>query len=537
MQKTESQDLESLSNGRWITLSKNNYFWKVMIDAVDATKGADQQYRLSICYGKNLSLASKKEPSHVHDFESREQAMQNLSKVFKEKLKNGYELFFDVSAVDEKENKKSGKKSATKIQKLTDPEESHKTLLQSVNVPAIFIEDFEEKMKKKASENTQQDANLGKRERTEEKQPKSNKKTTTAQNSGKKTPMQPVPMSLTEVLDNPAASGYSAHKMLKSENKSASKMIEQPSLPSQALPATSSSQKFLQNPHSQPTSAAKKAPQVSPSDPPFLSLAEVSEISKAAGVEDDREEANRLFKKRIQGTILYQVEHNPKLFTQQMIIQAKEEHLYVEYSVDEDLTINKHLLFRFENRSIAIKAADVAAEKCYKAGFFEDETPSAMIGMGSINVLKTKHRELYSNYSSHVEEVPVASNGHHGRDEFSAAKQGCMIIEDLTLQEDEDQMEGGCMEVEEIQEDLPIGDNLLVDHFSHSAFVGDKELPSLQDVFEIDSAKRQEEVCKFRETKELTTNSKMQPLGPNSEGMIALMLLQTVKPTIDVTSK
>ena len=108
------EDINDLKEDYWVLLVKNLLFWKAKLTTVQVDEMVDgapmkvDKVHLSIGYGKNKANSLNSEPSQVIEYENREKAVANLTKLFKDKIKNGYEAssFEICCGMETKENEK-----------------------------------------------------------------------------------------------------------------------------------------------------------------------------------------------------------------------------------------------------------------------------------------------------------------------------------------------------------------------------------------------------------------------------------------------
>lgn len=485
--------IESLQDGEWLILSKNSLFWKARLDPSDQSKGSI----LSISYGKSLCQALKAETSQAFEHPTREKAMTALNKLVKEKAKNGYSLY--TEAVEEKENRpdhKFGKASPIPIKggKIDVEAIEH----QCQHIPLILTEDFEEKIIARTAEKArdQSDANLGKRQKSTD---------------AKKARIEdvehshPAAMSLTEILNKPSNSKRAASRNTTAHKEQEQKPVENTPMKEEVIIKSSSKVDSVKSKLSYKEKQDSNAKQTSQTEE-----------------EKVNQSVNALLERKVTGSDLYGVHNNTKHFTVQVLVQATDQWVFLDYSVAEDISINKKLLLKWTSNDDAALAAQkqisALQEGGYKISNFE---PPALISFGTISTLSQKaqmFQDCLDIHPSQITDVSQAVLGHHSADES------------------EEEAE------EKKTEKQVVAANLEIDQLSHSvATLNDESVKELA-LADFDSesiAERTKEYERFRDENERGTlmapNKHVQPLGPSAPGMIAVMLLNPYK-NMDVSS-
>ena len=230
-------------------------------------------------------------------------------------------------------------------------------------------------------------------------------------------------------------------------------------------------------------------------------------------------EWNKFLELSVIGSELYNIRRNNKHFTKQIIHQVKDQFMYVEYSVAEDLTINKKMLLKLPDNDSAFEAAESYLANLLDIGFKVcTSEPPVLISLGTISSLMNKPQIFHDCSKLSPAEVEKITS--------------CI----LEQKECEDLVES--KEERNLDKQI-IGDNIDYDYLSHSHAT--LHAASISDLpFTTNLGSRQERLAEYERYKiEKQTNShhkNIQPIGPASEGMISIMLLNQYK-NMDVSSK
>jgi hypothetical protein len=535
---TEIPDVAKLENGQWIILTKNSLYWKARIDTVEGS----QNLKLVICYGKSLGMLDRSEPSQVYEHEERSKTLSHLTKLLKDKVKNGYSQF--IGEIEEKENKhlkeyKEAKEFKRNKPSLKSADKSDSWAPLHVehyckHMPSILTgnpDDESEKEAKNKSSSEDEDEASDKEDSQDESEDKKQPEASQDQLLGKRQPQHLPLMSIHEILDK-KQSPQNPHRIHSSRKQVDPISPKISNHNSGSKPASSTKQvKMNQEPISQDIYFD-----------PFIdthllhkkTFQSTRPRSKRLDDDNDAEhhelvEVNRLFKKLILGSVLYKVEHNDKVFTQQVIIQSKDEYLYIEYSVIEDMSINQVQLHQFPSTQHALQAVEIYARYCNDCGYAEKEALVPMVTSGTISILKTRPKTSYVHETDggvtliEVEEKKVESR-------TSTNKKGGSNTKPTDAEEKE----------EEEEEPVVVGTNLDYDVLSHSAYDAQIEVQKTQaninqQLTAAEVKARTEEMHSYKPNAK--SFSGINPLGSPAESMISLQLLHNFKPTIEINSK
>lgn len=494
MADTAKQLLETFRDGEWLILSKNSLFWKARLDPSEENAGSSI---LSISYGKSLCQALKAETSQAFEHSTREKAIAALTKLVKEKSKNGYELYSEPS--EEKENRpetRPGKASPLPIKggKIDVEAIEH----QCLHIPLILTEDFEERTNTRTAEKKrdQGDASLGKRQRSTEAK---------AAIDEMSDHQPPASISISDVL-NKNSKKFSSRQGTAQKDENLN--VEATPLKEEQAPKSASRNN---------TTKSKLS---------ILEKTNHSQTKKDEVMDEEKPsvQVNELLEKKVSGRDLYNVTNNTKLFTTLVLVQVFEQWLYLEYSVDEDMSINRKKLLKLESNEAAAVAAHSQIERLQESGFKKcDSEPPILISIGTISTL-TPRIQIFQDCTD-ISPDEIAEAG-----------------KEIFVQATDSSVEKGIEKEEKITEKQVIITNLDYDLLSHSeASLHEGTIKDLPSVLIIDDHKEEKlrEYERYKKEMEkgtvLASNRNVQPLGPSSQGMIAVMLLNQYK-NMDVSS-
>lgn len=529
-------ELDGLKDGNWFILSKNQLFWKARLDPSENSDGSI----LSISYGKSLSQLMTTKTSQAFEHETRENAMTALAKLVKEKAKNGYEIH--MSMLQDKENKpadkKSGKKSPMKTSKLTKIEVDQ-IEHRCNHIPLILTEDFEERNLAKTAEKERnldmEDSSLGKRNKSGNKKTHQNKRDSEMKDLGA---VLPQAMTIDEMLDKP--SGKKRTQEAEPQNKVPENTPRKEASPLKQVSGQKSVKSKASN--QSETKEAPKSLQKTPSNKKSIKSASKNQEEKMEEEElKPNVEVNLLMECKITGNELYHTTHNSRQFTRQILIQVSNEYIYFEYSVAEDLTMSSKLLLKFSSNSQAVEASNIQTFHLEERGFKSSSSlPPNMITPGTITTIVNREScfvdcsakdpsDVLSMTSDMLSLKIVDTNDRHVND--SVVDDDVKMISDRMIEE-------------KVVEKQIVGDNVDYELMSHSEVTISFEKVGRNKGVEVvceDRDARKQEMERFVEEASkgngVNGNKFVQPLGPNSDSMIGLILLNQYKSTIEISSK
>ena len=610
---TTSEELANLKNGDWILLVKNSLFWKAKVELEQLQPDGEERFLLQIGYGKNKALSLHSDPSQALPYPTREKAIANLAKLFKDKIKNGYESSsFELCELQAgKEARPSTQKKAKEPEienkPVVNPEANSHIEHKCQQIPTVLTFNFGDSDGeagrreegdswtgggREEAEEEEEDFTLGKRN-LDEHQKASNLAGEEAESQAKAKSENL--MSIRDMLDQKKAAQHDlkcAQQNLKRPSDSflsntpkrepdAKKSSKENSLAKVA--ATSHSRNApnsqskdsagprqfgisLQNSSHKQPAVLETEEQVSKSNrkwSPFPTQEQMSQVAQAhaqAMEEEPAEAVNWFFKRRIHGTNLYEVSQHGKTFTESLTIQTKEQYLYLEYEVNEDMTLNRKELHQFSNAVQPVRAAAEIAQRVRENGYVKEaEELSAGLGYGTISSLKSRSQH-FRDHTKQAGTLPEALvDSHTPQPSAQKANPARLQPESERRSAEEEKAEEGS--VEQPEESRPLaevkesesaeeeneeqGENLQYECLSHSrsSLVQEPlEVQSSAPLIELylDSLERRK---LQREAWQGSTGQKRQnsmgiyPLGQGCEGMIPLMLLHNFKPSLDINSR
>ena len=520
-------ELDNLKDGDWLVMSKNSLFWKARLDPSDE---ADSTI-LSISYGKNLSQAMNAETSQAFEHTDRNKAMHALSKLIKEKVKSGYGLYRNKS--QDKENKpadkKGGKKSpirSGKMSKIEIDQIEHRCN----HIPLILTEDFEQRNLYKTAEKVRDDdlddATLGKRSKSNTKKTRQNRRDEEIKDYGA---ILPQAMTIDEILDKPSGNKKAQ------EFETANRVPENTPRKEQSTRKQPSSQKSVKSKISN-LSEVKEVPASQTKTPSNQKVPKSADKATNENMDEDEiskpsVEINQMMECKINGSDLYKIANNTRQFTRHVIIQVRDEYLYFEHSVAEDLTLISKLLIQFSSNEMAVEASNIQTFHLEEKGFkTSNSEPPNLITPGTVTTMKQRESDFKDCSTGEPREILEKTSE----------------ILSLNLCSATNKTTPDIIAEEKVVEKQMVGDNMDFELLSHSelSLNGDisgklKARSSELSANEITS--RKQEMDKYNEEMKkpngISGNRHIQALGPNSDSMIALMLLNQYKSTIEVSSK
>jgi hypothetical protein len=433
--------LSNLSDGDWILLVKNSLFWKAKIEQQPLQPDGEERYLLKIGYGKNKALSLHSDPSQELQYPSRDKAINNLNKLFKDKIKNGYEpsTFELCEQQASKEPKPSNQKKARDLEVDTvagfDPEANNLIEHKCQKIPTVLTFNFgdsdgeangllqrDDSAEEDQQEEEEEDFTLGKRNieahHNEDFPAEDQADKQEATNSDHL-------MTISDMLDQKRLASSDAkfvpqiHKrppdyFLSNTPKRETDTKKTSKETSQAKVATSSNSR--QPPPSQSkehqaqrmlgvslsASLSQQAHHETEEQTsrqnrnwcPFPNADQMSQFARThleATEVQMPEPINWVFKRKIHGTNLYEVSQHCKTFTESLTIQTKDIYLYLEYEVNEDMALSKKELHQFSNSMQPVMAAIQIEHRVKDHGYVrETEELSAGLGYGTINSLKSR---------------------------------------------------------------------------------------------------------------------------------------------------
>src|SRR3990167_8265802 len=226
--------------------------------------------------------------------------------------------------------------------------------------------------------------------------------------------------------------------------------------------------------------------------------------------------ASKVFSRRVSGENLYGPGAKSKTFTQIVLLQVREEYFYTEYRVEQDPALEKKSLFRMESHAAALASIEENEQILAKEGYCEEEGEGySLITSGAIQLMIHRGQNQNSLFKDLTQSEDV----------FQALSEEEQLAESLQLVEAPE-----IVEPEPAFEPLQIGENLQYDLMSHSDEQQTwKAGEGLQQPSESRTVERERSLAG-----ELKSACRIQPLGPPSDGMQPVMLLQTYKDTIEV---
>lgn len=609
---TTSEELANLKNGDWILLVKNSLFWKAKVELEQLQPDGEERFLLQIGYGKNKALSLHSDPSQALPYPTRDKAIANLAKLFKDKIKNGYEpSSFDLCELQAgKEAKPSTQKKAKEPEienkPVFNPEANSHIEHKCQQIPTVLTFNFGDsdgeagKQEDRDSwtgddreaEEEEEDFTLGKRN-LEEHQMASN--LPAEEEERQAIAKSENLMSIRDMLDQKKAAQHdlkSAQQNLKRPSDSflsntpkrepdAKKSSKENSLAKVA--ATSHSRNAqnsqskdsggprqfgisLQNSSHKQPAVLETEEQISKSNrkwSPFPTQDQMAQVAQApaqAMEEEPLEAVNWFFKRRIHGTHLYEVSQHGKTFTESLTIQTKEQYLYLEYEVNEDMTLNRKELHQFSNAVQPVRAAAEIAQRVRENGYVKEaEELSAGLGFGTISSLKSRslHFRDHTRQTGPLPEAqvdsqtpqPSAQKANPARPQPDSERRSAeeeKAEQGSSEQPEEPRPLAVAKESESVEEENEEqGENLQYEWLSHSrsSLVQEPlEVQSsapLRDLYldTLERRKLQREAWQGSTGQKRQNSVSIHPLGPGCEGMIPLMLLHSFKPSLDINSR
>ncbi len=434
------EDLSNLGNGEWILLVKNSLFWKAKIELERLQADTEENYLLQIGYGKNKALSLHSDPSQVLKYPTREKAVSNLAKLFRDKIRNGYEAStFELcdlqSSKEAMQSTQKKPKDADKDQLAGfDPEVNSHIEHKCQKIPTVLtfnfgdsdaeasgVEPHDASAEEEQQDEEEEDFTLGKRNIGElhndapadseaDKQPPRNSDHLMSIRDmlDQKMHFPADPKAVPQTLKRPPDSFLSNTPKREAEAKKASKENSlakvattshsrfAPNSQSKELPHRPAGVSLSNSSHKQASAvdAEEQAARLNKKWNPFPTAAQMAQVARdfLHPTEEEAATVNWVFKRKIHGSNLYEVTHHTKTFTESLTLQTKDHYLHLQYEVNEDMTLSCRELHQFANALQPVKAAAEIAQRLKEHGFnCETEELSSGLGYGTINSLKSRN--------------------------------------------------------------------------------------------------------------------------------------------------
>lgn len=443
--------IDQLKDDEWLLLTKDSLFWKAKLERSqnEAQENDPSQesnkYSLQIGYGKNITFGTQSDPSQSFFYSSREEGLADLTRRFKEKLKNGYNLDIQRAAKmnriylnqADKENNGFGEGFQGKGGDLDMLNLNDSAILgiehHCEQVPKLLTEDFDEAMLQKQTSQKEEMELLGKRQekslpgsgskgsrkgRSLQKVKQSAQKEDDGEESKLKVSLKTNALTLEEILPS-AEKATRLHQKTpgKPSRPQTNKKERSNEFKKAGLSVSNSKIKEADN----NAGSGLNSPKITSfgglgytmqrADLFFPELAQDKQFFEGCLPDEPIKEAEKEesepssptskkieepllflkhFERSIPGSLLYNIPNNNKKFLEYFFVETIDTFVYTEYGVREDMSLEKKFVYVCENKQQTQRLASEIAERCSKQHFIEEESSSRMASIGTVKNLALK---------------------------------------------------------------------------------------------------------------------------------------------------